>query len=131
MLPNVLMAIFLHGLHVLTLSWYNCVLLYTLSFCLLLTFSLQYSKLISLYGCCYSSQVSYGILYRDGPTNLKIWCKSGDRLDILVENMGRVGYSDGILRNTKVCIYCHVYHTKYTCMSFYCEPTRLNHHKGK
>lgn len=44
----------------------------------------------------------YGILYRDGPTNITISGKEGDTLAIVVENMGRVGYGSGIMRGTKV-----------------------------
>ena len=52
-------------------------------------------------------QVYRGILYRDGATSVAIDGKKGDQVDIVVENMGRVGYSSDILHNTKGII-CNV-----------------------
>ncbi|KAF6037448.1 GLB1L [Bugula neritina] len=43
----------------------------------------------------------YGIIYRDGPTEVTVEGKAGDSLTILVDNMGRVGYGSGILRGSK------------------------------
>jgi len=47
------------------------------------------------------NDVNFGVMYRDGPTEIMIEAKAGDTLSILVENMGRVGYGSGILRGTK------------------------------